>query len=187
MNIQDYLNLIPWQYRKSSKFKQWLTILLTPLVDVQALAMDLDSYFDIDNAVGKQLDMLGEIVGVKRLLPFTPSNGQPMLDDDDFRFLIKSQIVKNVWKGTNEEIYDRWQILFENALISVKDNQDMTVNYIFMGTFTQTQKEMVEHNMIVPKAQGVGVDYSYTQPPIFSFDQDTAFFKGFDEGNWLEV
>lgn len=186
-NLNDYLNLIPSQYQNSPKFKQWLTVLLTPLVDVQDLASNLDKYFDIDSAVGVQLDMLGHIVGASRLLPFTPTNGNPVLDDDDYRFLIKAQIARNTWHGTNEEIYDKWNELFTDVYISIKDNQDMTISLVFLGEFTQTQKDMIEHNMIVPKAQGVGFTYSYSIPPLFSLDQDTTFFKGFDEGDWMII
>lgn len=186
MEIQDYLDLTTSQYKNSPKFQAWLECLLTPYVDTQKLAVSLYTYFDIDKAVGKQLDMLGEVIGVKRLLPFQPSTGNPLLDDETYRFLLKAQILRNVWNGTNENIYDIWNELHSDIAIAIKDNQDMTVTVLFIGQLSDLQKEMIEYGMIVPKAQGVKMFYTFSLPPIFSYDQDTEYFKGYDEGNWLE-
>lgn len=184
MEISEYLELITSQYQNSPKFKAWVECLLTPFVDTQNLAKELYTYFDIDTAFGKQLDMLGEIIGASRLLPFQPVSGDPLLDDDNYRFLLKAQILKNVWDGTNQNIYDIWNSLHSDIALSIKDNQDMTVTALFIGNINELQQEMIEHGMIVPKAQGVGMFYAFSIPPLFSYDQDTEYFKGYDEGNW---
>lgn len=186
MIVQNYLDLITSQYQNSVKFKDWLTVLLTPYIDIQNLANTLHTYFDIDTAVGKQLDMLGSIVGVSRLLPFQPISGNPLLDDENYRFLIKAQILRNVWDGTNQNIYDIWNNLHDDIFLSIKDNQDMTVSVLFIGVLNDLQKEMIEYGIIIPKAQGVKMNYSFSEPPLFAYDQDTDYFKGYDEGSWAE-
>ena len=185
-NVKEYLDLITSQYQNSPKFKEWLKVLLTPYIDTQNLALNLYTHFDIDNAIGIQLDKLGEIIGVKRLLPFQPISGNPLLDDYNYRFLLKAQILKNIWDGTNESIYNIWGELNSEIAIAIKDNQDMTVTALFIGELNNLQKEMIEYGMIVPKAQGVKMFYAFSIPPIFSYDQETDYFKGYDEGNWLE-
>lgn len=184
MNVSEYTNLITSQYNNSTKFKAWVECLLTPFVDVQNLANELYTYFDIDLAIGKQLDMLGDIVGVRRLLPFQPTTGNPLLDDENYRFLLKAQILRNVWDGTNQNIYDIWGALHSDIALSIRDNQDMTVTALFIGNLNQLQQEMIEYGMIVPKAQGVKMFYAFSIPPLFSYNQDTEYFKGYDEGNW---
>lgn len=184
MQVQEYLNLITSQYQNSPKYKAWVERLLTPYIDCQNLALELYTYFDIDTAIGKQLDMIGEIIGVKRLLPFTPTEDDPLLDDDHYRFLLKSQILRNVWDGTNENIYDIWELLHPEVAISIKDNQDMTVTVLFIGQLTQLEQEMIQYGMIVPKAQGVLMNYAFSLPPLFAHNQDNEYFKGYDEGNW---
>lgn len=184
MVIKDYLDLITSQYNNSPKFKAWVECLLTPYVDTQKLALSLYTYFDIDTAVGVQLDKLGELVGVKRLLPFQPTTGSPLLDDSNFRFLIKAQILKNVWDGTNQNIYDIWNLLHADIALAIKDNQDMTCTALFIGDLNEIQQDMITHGMIVPKAQGVKMMYAFSLPPLFSYDQDTEYFKGYDEANW---
>lgn len=186
MEVSEYLELITTQYQNSPKFKRWMEVLLSPLVDCQNLAMNLYQYFDIDTAVGKQLDILGEIVGVKRLLPFQPSENNPLLDDENYRFLLKAQISKNIWDGTNQNIYDIWNMLHSDVAISIKDNQDMTVTVLLIGNLNKLQQEMIKYGMIIPKAQGVKMLYAFSLPPLFSYDQNTEYFKGYDEGNWAE-
>ena len=187
MILSDYTDLITSQYNDSPKFKRWLEILLTPFVDVQNLADTLYTYFDLDTAVGKQLDMLGSVVGASRVLPFQPVNGDAVLDDNHYRFLIKGQILKNTWDGTNQGIYDMWQFLHPDLPLSIKDNQNMTVNALFIGVVDELEKEMIEYGMIVPKAQGVLMQYSFSTPPLFAHDQETEFFKGYDEGYWANL
>ena len=184
--INDYIELITSQYQNSPKYKKWVERLLTPYIDTQKLASTLYTYFDIDKAIGKQLDMLGEVVGVKRLLPFQPSEGNPLLVDEDYRFLLKAQILRNVWNGTNQHIYEIWNELHSDIAIAIIDNQDMTVTALFIGDLNELQQEMIKYGMIVPKAQGVKMFYAFSLPPLFSYDQDTEYFKGYDEGNWAE-
>lgn len=387
--INDYLELITSQYQNSPKYKKWVERLLAPYIDTQKLASTLYTYFDIDKAVGKQLDMLGEVIGVKRLLPFQPEGSgtgtpnpifnksaftvignptitddgvasgfsgsnyinipvqlsalkdkswsitaewinkgvildkdntnaffnlsnyiawgsinfetrlkritscirtvdekekliasrvlsftpdyiigtlsfdiktgtytcsadwgegeqvlntytptsenkqlylisqtptayirtgsgsdntynknaidlksisitvdgeevfsgsklNPLLDDENYRFLLKAQILRNVWNGTNQHIYEIWNELHSDIAIAIKDNQDMTVTALFIGDLNKLQQEMIKYGMIVPKAQGVKMFYAFSLPPLFSYDQDTEYFKGYDEGNWAE-
>ncbi len=186
MIIQDYLDLVTSEYQNSPKFLAWLEVLLTPYVQTQELAENLYTYFDIETAVGKQLDMLGRIVGVERLLPFQPINDNPLLNDENYRFLIKAQILRNVWDGTNQNIYDIWNNLHSDIAISIKDNQDMSVSVLFIGALNDLQKEMIEYGIIIPKAQGVKMNNSFSEPPLFAYNQDTEYFKGYDEGSWVE-
>jgi hypothetical protein len=72
--IPYYLSLVPSQWRAAPKFLSWLAALLQPLVDVGICAAGLNAAFDIDTAVGSQLDVLGQFIGVSRTLPFAPGN-----------------------------------------------------------------------------------------------------------------
>lgn len=186
--LTDYTNLITAQYKSSTKFNAWMAVNIQPYVSFQNLLETMtEVYFDVDTAIGNQLDICGQRVGAKRLLPFQPTGGlDPLLGDEDFRFLIKAKILKNLWKGTNQEVYTIWQNLYSNVFLALTDNQNMTVTALIIGNITEIQKQMVENGMIVPKAQGVKMIYAFAIPPIFAFDQDETYFKGYDEGKWLE-
>ena len=187
VTVNEYLDLIIPQYKTSEKFMRWNRVLFQPFVNTQNLLNSLDEYFDINTAVGKQLDILGDKVGAKRLLPFQPENGlDPLLKDEDYRFLIKATVLKNIWHGSNEGIYEIWSNLFNNIWLSLSDNQDMTITVLIIGNISELQKQMVKNGLIVPKAQGVKMYYAFSIPPIYSYDQNEDYFKGHDEGNWLE-
>lgn len=70
--IPYYLSKVPHQYQGAPNFNQFLAMLLQPLVDGGICATSLNEAFDIDAAIGAQLDTLGRILGTPRTLPFTP-------------------------------------------------------------------------------------------------------------------
>lgn len=186
--VEEYLALIPHQHKDKPKFNEELKIYLEPQVSVQNFLDSLDYHFDLDEAKGKQLDIVAEKVGgVSRLLPFQPKNNlNPMLKDEDFRFLIKAQILRTIWKGKTEDIYALWDNLYKHIHICIKDNQDMTMDALVIGQISDLQRQMVENGLIVPKPHGVRLNFGFAIPPIYSYDQDEDYFKGHDESHWLE-
>lgn len=184
--IEKYLDLVPSENREKPKFIAWLTSALEPVDSLKNLADEMYTYFDIDNAVGVQLDIAGYIVGVERNLNFQPTVGDPYVSDDDlFRKMIKGKIAKNHWDGTNQDLLDVWESIFDDVVIILDDNQDMTVDIIVIGLGSQIEQELVENGYFVPKAQGVGYNYTFTTNLIFAFDLDNAYFSGFDNGYWI--
>jgi hypothetical protein len=72
--IPYYLSLIPSQYQAAPKFMQWMAVLLQPFVDIAICASGLNAAFNINTAIGNQLNVLGQFIGASRTLPFTPGN-----------------------------------------------------------------------------------------------------------------
>lgn len=71
-----YLSLITSEFQSAPNLYAWLTTLLTPLVDMLAFTPQLYQAYNLQNAVGPQLDAIGGIVGANRILPFQPVSGQ---------------------------------------------------------------------------------------------------------------
>jgi Protein of unknown function (DUF2612) len=71
--IPYYLGLITSEYQNSPKMIEWAQSLIKPLTDAAICAASMYQAFDINTAVGVQLDILGEILGVSRILTFTPT------------------------------------------------------------------------------------------------------------------
>lgn len=67
-NTTEYLDLVPSANRDKAKFIALLTSLLSPVVDGQNTALDIINKYDLDQAFGKQLDVIGEWVGQSRNL-----------------------------------------------------------------------------------------------------------------------
>lgn len=185
--IDAYLDLITSQHRVREKFMQTATVLLAPSDDIFALAIELDDEFDIDYATGVQEDILGEFVGAQRTLPYQPDKGlSPVLDNAAYRNLLRAQIAKNLWKGGIYDIKELWNTLFGKGII-IQDNQDMSIDVLAIGIIDQITKEMVRQGLIVPKPQGVRVNYYFSDRSVFGYDLETDTIKGYDHADWMNA
>ena len=185
--IDAYLDLITSQHRVREKFMQTVTALLAQSDDIFALAIELDDEFDIDDATGVQEAILGEFVGAQRTLPYQPDKGlSPVLDNAAYRNLLRAQIAKNLWKGGIYDIKELWNTLFGKGII-IQDNQDMSIDVLAIGIIDQITKEMVRQGLIVPKPQGVRVNYYFSDRAVFGYDLETDTIKGYDHADWMNA
>ena len=67
-----YLGLLTSQYQNSPKLLAWLGAVLAPWMDALGYAQQAYLSFDIDNAVGVQLDVLGQLIGQSRVISYNP-------------------------------------------------------------------------------------------------------------------
>lgn len=199
-DIQKYLNLVTSQHQGKPKFMAWLSNPLCILDDAVTLVNSFYSYFDIDLAIGVQLDVLGEILGVSRTVTFQPAgyyslgvigvpystHPSPVLADDTYRLVLRAKILQNQWDGTISQIYSLWNTIFPGSLLVIQDNQDMTLNALVIGLSTQLQKDLITNGYIVPRPEGVLMTFSYSNDPYFAYDMDTPDFKGYSEGYWAQ-
>jgi hypothetical protein len=78
-DLNYYKNLITSEHKTRPKFTAWLQAALQLFIDIENCANSLPAAFDVDNAVGNQLDILGGYVGVSRTVGFQPSNGPELV------------------------------------------------------------------------------------------------------------
>lgn len=170
MGNADYLALITSQYRDKTNFIAWLTANLDIVDDISVTISDFDGNYDIDNAVGYQLDVIGMMVGVNRLLTIQPSDGSsPLVNDTTYRFLIRAKIAQNKWNGTIPELYNIWNASFPLNQIKIEDNQDMTFSILFVSqSYTALERQLIAAGYIMPKPEGVGVTYNFNGTFSFS-------------------
>lgn len=136
-DIGKYLELITTEHRNQPRYIQTISIALRAIADIADLAENLYSYFDVDSAIGKQLDVVGQWTGASRILKtalpnvyfsldtpglgldqgtwrqtFDPITGLTELTDYHYRILIKAKIIGNQWDGTTDNAYEAWNALF---------------------------------------------------------------------------
>ena len=203
-SLSYYTNLITSQYKTKPNFMAWLNVLLTPFNDCQTLLNEMYSYFDIDNAVGIQLDYLGILIGQTRKVTITQTTVDEViadidtiedwdtldtptgnLNDDNYRFLLKAKIIMNNWDGTIPSLVTAWKNLFANSTINIYDNQNMSMTITLGGDFTNLERALIVSDYIIPRPAGVQINYYFGTLPIFGFDLDTTQISGFDKGSWL--
>lgn len=116
-----YANLLILQYR--GKPKAYATAkFLSGIGIADQLPAQIRDAFDIESAEGVQLNVIGQIVGVKRTI------ANITLSDDDFRILIKFAIITN---SNGSSTYDIQQLIhsYFPDQIYFFDYQTMRVSY----------------------------------------------------------
>ena len=103
---EKYLNIITSEHRMKEKYISFVSLILKPLFDAAECISNNEYFFDLEFAIGDQLDIIGEIIGVERRVDFVLDDGTQDLNDDDYRFLIKATIARNHWDGSRENIYE---------------------------------------------------------------------------------
>jgi len=212
--VADYIKLFTSQYQNSSKMLAWARSFMDMVDDIKDMAQSLSFYFSFfriidkdaisyvpnalttkagsytftsfDACVGNQLDILGVILGISRQVTFDPTDGSsPVLDDDTYRILLKARVIMNHWDGKAASLQEKWKELFPGGKIVVQDNQNMTVSVTIYVGLSQMIVDLITNEYIVPRPQGVLMNYYYGTPPFFGFDRDDTYVSGFDTGNWV--
>ena len=183
----SYLALVTSQYQMSPNFMAFLSVPLDKLIDIDDAIADIEDAFDIDDAVGDQLDILGELLGQSRTVDFEPSGSvSPILIDEVYRVLLKAKIGRNQWNGQIADLQQLWLRLFPHIALIVQDNQDMSLNVLYVGDLSTIEVDLITHGLIVPRPQGVLINYYYASDfPVFAYDETNSYFDGYDSGKWL--
>lgn len=126
MSENDYTALIAGYHVDKPLFTEWIYALTQPLQVARDRLAQMQQDFDVDTAVGAQLDAVGARVGMSRTLPVTltgvyfalddvdgigldlgvwkgqydPDDGTVTMGDGTYRAAIKAKIAANNWDGT---------------------------------------------------------------------------------------
>lgn len=214
MTALGYLNLITSAFRRQPKFTAMVETDVSPLVQVQTLLTSMVPIFDVDAAVGDQLDIVGKWVGISRniAIPITGvffswdavytlgweyGTWQPelapstitVLPDDAYRTLIKAKIAANQWDGTTEGAYAIWAQIFTTITILIQDNQDMTYDLAVVGGIIDSLTlALIVGGYIPLKPEGVRVNAYYVSVdsgPVFGWDVESDLLGGWDAASWV--
>lgn len=199
----QYTDLIPSWNRGKPKFTAMVKEITRPFLELQTLMHSYPSAFDIDKAVGNQLDIIGIWIGMGRNIrtpitdvyfsfgidkvgfgqgvwrrPYDPDSGFTELDDDTYRTVLRAKIQANRWDGTCEMLGDIYQGIFpdEKTKVFAVDNFDMTMTiYIAGNTISAVMQAIIAQGYLDVKPEGVGVtDY------IISTETGPLFGFGID-------
>lgn len=159
-DIQPYLDLITSEHASSPKFVAMISVIAQPFADGQQLLAGIPNDFDLDNAIGVQLDITGQWIGRTRQVrepitgvyfsfdtaglgfdqgtwfgPFNPPDAVIQLPDDAYRTLLRATAVANQWNGSIPNAYDAWDILFAGTgfQVIIVDHDDMTMDLGLLG------------------------------------------------------
>lgn len=213
-DVTEYTELITSEHSDKPKYMAMVQAVVQPVVDALNVTDSLPAEFDLDLAVGAQLDVVGQWVGIGRRVntplegvyfsldiemlgfdqgvwkgPYDPDVGVTVLDDDSYRLVLKAKISSNHWDGTfgaTKAIMD--QIFGDATHVFIEDNQDMSMTVGVAGMRPPPIRlALLTEGYISVKPEGVRVKYYLTTTedgPLFGFDINNVYIAGFDQGSW---
>lgn len=200
MNIPDRIYA---QYRTKPKAVAWYQITRKLAVELEDPATAVRVMYNIDTAVGEQLNIIGRIVVVDRIFTgevalnpglFAEPDGAEFGDtdamfaalyvdqdgkmsDDLYRLVIKSKIIKNNSDASIESILYGMNFLLPNAdVLRVTDGEDMSFSVEFYGSLTDLERWALLNVQLVPKPQGVRFNGFLEGLDYVQFGDDTEEF-----------
>lgn len=166
--IDYYANLLPKQYVTQPNAFATIELLaelgLMPQnigVDINAdpiLPLAIIPAFNIQTAVGQQLEFMAESIGGSRY--GTNLSGQAVtLNDSDYRLLLQAVQARNYLRATTAEI-DSFISRFFSGILRVRDEQEMRMSYTYLATLgTQNWAELFITQKFLPRPLGVEMDF----------------------------
>lgn len=211
--MSKYTDLITNYHAGKPLFFQHVDLSTRPLTDVSTALSDLITAFDIDTAVGVQLNILGEWIRRTRYVsvpisgiyfsldtdglgfdqgvwqgPYDPDSGYTALSDETYRVILKAKIAINNWNGQNDTLPP----ILDTALagsglrMQIVDNQDMTIS---IWVFPDVDISQVSLELIAAIKQGyltvkaAGVWGGSIEIPAVETPSEGNRFFGFDMDN----
>ena len=190
--------------------KAFVTLLTDGFNTNRYLLKSLINLFDIDTAIGDQLDILGQWIGISRNISpainniffswdspglgwdlgfwqdIYSQNGISILPDPQYRNLLKARIALNNWTGNIPDIISALTTAFPNLQFFIQDNQDMTMNLLVVGNIDPLTQVLIKNGYFDIRPSGVQLTFE-TSSIFFAWDLENTYFQGFDLGNWPTV
>lgn len=190
LSVDSYIGLITSYHRGRPRFVDMMRSILSPVVAATSGIRCLPASFDLDRAVGVQLDQVGEWVGVSRRVttpiagvyfsfdvpslgfdlgfwqgPYDTDVGITLLDDETYRTLLRARIASNHWDGTLQSAKDALALIFPggDTRLFIVDNGDMTMTFGVAGVIPSLVLiALLSEDYIPLKPEGVRADYVIT-------------------------
>lgn len=149
-----YADLLILQYKTQPKARATISA-LTDKVIANGLILDVINGFNLETAVGKQLDILGKYIGLSRNVKEKVSSpATVILTDDQYRLLLKLKLVCNTSYSATSQIRNALFQIFPND-IRVFDNRTMEMEYQLSEMFNGLENVIIAEELL-PFPMGLG-------------------------------
>lgn len=164
-----YSNLLILQYHNKPKAKATIEATTSLLPD--GLIQDVINGFDINTAVGDQLDLLGEYIGLSR--DYIKDSSVVLLGDDSYRTLLKLKALCNTSDFSHKSIDESLYEIFGNS-VRMDSTGNMDIRYFVKMEGSDLVTAGIQKG-VLPKPMGVKIDY------IIDYDVDYFAFCSYDD------
>lgn len=163
MEVKRYSNLIIFQYKTDININT-IELIANPFCKLtNNILLQLNDAFNINTAIGQQLDILGQYIGLKRNIDGI------ILDDNNYRFFLKLRIIRNKNNHNDYDIKEKLNNLFNGSVI-LFDNRDMTIDYLILQPIDPIIENILKNNKdFLPAPAGVGTKLIINAPDNYIF------------------
>jgi hypothetical protein len=137
MTVEKYTSLITSEHADKPNYMAMIQGTCQPFADMHDVLSSISALYDLDVAVGAQLDTVGQWIGISRNLneaiadvyfafdtsgvgfdqgvwyaPYDPISGLVSLPDDHYRLLLRAKILNNSWPCNTPTAYTLLQDFF---------------------------------------------------------------------------
>ncbi len=211
-DITAYTDLVPTANQKPN-FLAALSACVQPIADIAAFLGTVNEAFDLDNAEGAQLDILGVLIGRNRSLRLPVSGvffsfdtaglgfdegiwqygSQTQifeLPDGQYRTVLFMKVANNSWNGSVPAAYAILNDLFAGTPYTpfIVDNGNKTLAIGLGGSPPDALTFALLSQGFFDLRPATYQVIVYITPsvagPMFGFDLDTTLVTGFDSGAW---
>lgn len=209
-DITPYTSLITSEHNQKPNFMAVVATAVEPVADQILVSEGVPTLFDLDTAVGQQLDYVGQWIGVTRNLEialtgvyfsfdtfglgfdqgaWAPVDGSTVLTslpDDQYRLLLYAKVAENHWDGTVPSALELLNAFWnpQGYYIYIIDGQDMTMSYILVGpTPTPITLALYTNGLLDLRPAGVLVANHYYLEGSGGIPLYPIF--GFDQSNFF--
>lgn len=188
--LADYTGLITSEHAPQPKFMAMVAAIAQCFVDQQAFLEAMPDQFDVDTAIGVQLDAVGLWIGLVRTIkvpvasvyfsfdtsgigweqgiwyhPGDPTDAASVMDDGTYRIMLRAKIGSNNWNGSMEKSVAILNAIFvpEGWTPTLTDNQNMTMTITIAGAPLPPLLAAIVNGGYIP-LRPVGVSATFVLP-----------------------
>ena len=184
-DVTPYTDKITSEHSSRPNFMATVATCCQPLADMIGVVTGMPTLYDLDYAVGSQLDATGQWIGQSRQLdepltgvyfsldaptlgldqgslmgPFDPTNGLVSLPDAAYRTLLYAKVAANHWDGTVPGAYNVLAQVFPGDTVFIQDNGDMSMLVGLVGpvSLDATTYALLTGGYLAVKPVGVSIN-----------------------------
>ena len=163
--INAWLDDLPQQFQGKELIEGLISAFAKQLEEIQGVFKELDLQTDLESAVGKNLDMVGDIVTLTRKEAGVLAGidvEDPVISDERYRQFLKYQMLVNTNECTYNDLMDGLALLWDVSPIYYKEDPALpAVIILTMPFLTPGGKVVTLGEVPMVKPAGVRIEFQY--------------------------
>lgn len=185
--LTDYTGLVTSEHRPDPFFMAEVAVVMQPFVDIRNVLAAVPGYYDLNQAIGVQLDAVGLWVGASRYVAISVNQffsfdtkgvgfdqgiwyqvGDSLsmvttLADDQYRLLIQAKIACNSWDSSMPAAYTILKNFIDvNGSFITVNETPMSVAWTISGNVSAVTQALLTGGYVPLKPEGVSVSYTFS-------------------------